>query len=517
MDKDTRILLGASEGWGSFRRFPELTPLYGNNFTRHEISLGKEWNAYAPFIPFVPAYIARATPLIDLAYDYAGTGAAGLGSERFALTARAGLSLRFGSMDDAEAIIRLRAGVGAAYNILNFGKGIVASGDFSVNAGAQASAAFVYCLSQYLCLGPKVAVGGDASAGYSTFYASLGFEVNGKIGPQGRLDVGGKDGPPAEPRAVAVPPVAQSAKPEVPSISPPAAPQACPPTKCPPATVCPPVVAPISPPVTACPPPPPPVDCEKVRKPLIAQLDQCKAEIEQEKKACPDLKEKIKYYEANAPKCDDRVKWIDGVRYLTVVKPQWMVLFQNDRTELELLEQKFPLKPARAWGKGHPTLDAVIRKMHEWVNAIQQKGAAQPYTIGITIRGFANETGGTARNVELANGRAEVVLKYLTSAKNVRNYRGEIVKPLEVNGILKSITAVTYGADVDPKDKIRDVLLAGKDVHSLDDKQKLALEQDVQNPIWRMAMIEFKITRPDGKEISVDDFSKMIGIEGGFY
>lgn len=475
MDKDTRILFGATEGWGSFRRFPELTPLYGNNFDRHEISAGKEWNTYFGFIPWVPAYVARATPLVDLVYDYAGTGAAGMGSQRYALTARGGLSFRFGSMDDAEAIIRLRMGAGAAYNILNSGKGIVASGDFSLNVAGQASVSFVYCLSQYLCVGPKMAVGGDVSAGYSTFYGTLGFEVNGKVGPKGRLDVDSDEKPPVKP------------KPATPPVSSPVTPQVCP-------------------------PPPPPADCEKVRAPLVQELAQCKKGHDTDKQIITVLQERIKTFEVRIPELIKTLQRVESVKYLTMVRPQGMVLFQNDSNELAMLTQTFP-GTGIDWGKGNPTLDAVIRNVLQWMILIGDKH----YTVEIEVRGFANETGGVEHNRALANARAKVVLDYLTMSQNTRDYDGRRVKPLSAGRILKSIAAVEYAANVDPKAEIRKILLAGRDAPKENSVQDKALTKDVQNPIWRMASIEYKITGPDGNKITFDEFAREFGLEGGKY
>lgn len=479
MDKDTRILFGASEGWGSFRRLPELSPLYGNNFDRHEISAGKEWNTYIGFIPWVPAYVARATPLIDLVYDYAGTGAAGLGSQRYALSARVGGSFRFGSMDNAEAIIRLRVGAGAAYNILNFGKGIVASGDFSANVVGQASASYVYCLNQYLCVGPKVAVGADASAGYSTFYGTLGFEVNGKVGPQGRLEVHSDEKPP-----VGLKPVTQ------PTITP----------------VIPPVTPPASIPVV------PRIDIENVRGPLVKEVSQCKKGRDADKQIIIVLQGMIKTFEVRILELIKTLQRIESVKYMTMVRPQGMVLFQNDSSELAMLAQTFP-GTGVDWGMGNPTLDAVIRNVLQWMILIGDNN----YTIEIEVRGFANETGGIEHNRVLANTRAKVVLDYLTMSQNTRDYDGRRIKPLSAGRILKSITAVEYAANVDPKSEIRKILLAGHDAPKENSAQDKALTKDVQNPIWRMASIEYKITGPNGKKITFDEFAREFGLEGGNY
>lgn len=495
-DSDKKILLGATFGPAYFRQHSELTPYGNTNYDRTNIHMGMEVNTSLPLIPFVPISeslrVLRWTVLFDAAFDYTGGDATNIGSHRYAAFARMGTSIRLGTMDKSELIIRGRVGIGPSYDVLNFGKGTVPSGEWNLAMQAQASASFVYCLSKDFCVGPQFGYNFGANSKYGSGYYFLGFSANRMINPP-PYDGSGKTSPQKPPEPVKCP----DCPPQV----------TCPdPVKCPDPIVC--------PTCKECPPPqkypdcPPPIECQKCQDtmPLVRDIAECK--------------EKVRQIEGEKKQCQDTLREISTPKYLVTVIPQRMILFQNDMFEIARLQQRFPGKGVGKRGKTNPTLDSVIRRVHAWMTNIARlsRGLEKPaYTIDLTISGYANDTGiSTASNQQLADERTSAVISYLAAATHVMGPYGESIPNLSGPNIIKvgSVPIVKISREYASKDPLQDImrlLLNGNDPSKLDDIQRRQLESDAKNPDWRMAMIEYRIMKLDGDkyhEIPVEEFSE---------
>lgn len=485
MDPDKKIVFGSTFGVASFRQHVELTP-YGNfNYSRFESHLGRELNTYIKILPIIPERAIRWTIFGDGSFDYIGGSAVNIGSRRYALFGRLGASIRFGTMDESELLIRARVGLGPSYNELNFGKGIVPSGTWGLAAQAQVSLSFVHCFSKLLCIGPQIGFGEDFSPGFTSSNIFIGFAGNGLISPPPRnREVDPPPPPAAPPQQIAkCPPVTPPPTPEVPK------PQEV---------------------VKATPTPPP-------RCPNAEALTQ---KIERNESIIHQLETRLQIEARERQAIQERVRHTNSVRYQIAVIPQRMMLFQNDMADIATLKQRFPSNNKASRTKGNPVLDSVIRRVTTWMDNIERlsQGNAKPaYLIELTIRGYANDTGmDDNHNRKLADGRAQAVQNYIEQSKGTYDHYGKNVKNLHPDNIRKIagqpiVTIRRIPASSAPMDDIKRLLLSGLTGKEKEEQLK-QLDSDAKNPDWRLAIIEYRIRKWTGsnyKEIPVEEFSKI--------
>jgi outer membrane protein OmpA-like peptidoglycan-associated protein len=230
-------------------------------------------------------------------------------------------------------------------------------------------------------------------------------------------------------------------------------------------------------------------------KPQELQCAPCKTT----EKKCEPQKENTPCPEC--PKCTDTVR--KEVEFVEM--PTRIIRFQNDK--VDLFPQKFPSKPETYWGRSNQYLDDVIRKVWAWSSTL-----GSDYTITLKIRGFANETGQSKEhNHDLADARAQVVADYLIRSQSTRDHSGKVIPPLVKEGRLRdngpTLRIITVPPSHDPKDDILQILNTAQ----LENNQQNIMKQNVEDPKWRMVLIEYRITKetPSGEiEIPIEKFIK---------
>lgn len=177
-----------------------------------------------------------------------------------------------------------------------------------------------------------------------------------------------------------------------------------------------------------------------------------------------------------------------------------------------------PPDNVKSFGKPNPVLDAVIRRVSEWVHNVARMsdGKMPCYTVELAVRGLANETRDEKRDVAIADKRASYVISYLSKSRWTDDGRGKKIAPLGKAPMVGGRPILTI-QKIDAKEPFSkeeyELLFGDRSLSQHSKAQTELLEWAVlDNPNSRMTIIQYRIKKLDDHgqyhEIPASEFLK---------